>query len=122
MGGRWRRTLSLLCNRIISVAATPSYSSPLSKPHFFPSPFSTNRFLTVAAQPALDPDPHNPDPPLGFGASEPDPSLKIPVKAFFLSTRFPLPITPSFLFLPHLLLLLLLLVILNLHLYYLCYF
>lgn len=87
MGGRWRRTLSVIHNLRIAppLLSKLHFHSPLlSKPHF-PSPFFTNRFLTVAAAiPChLDPDPLHLD-----GAPENDPSVKIPIKAFFLSTRF----------------------------------
>ncbi|XP_012568298.1 protein RETARDED ROOT GROWTH, mitochondrial [Cicer arietinum] len=85
MGGRWRRTLSVIHNLRIAppLLSKLHFHSPLlSKPHF-PSPFFTNRFLTVAAAiPChLDPDPLHLD-----GAPENDPSVKIPIKAFFLST------------------------------------
>ena len=76
MGGRWIKTLSsLLYNNHRHIPTTTPSSSLLSTPHFL-----FNRFLTVAAIP-LDPDPIHLDP-------EDDPHVKIPIKAFFLSTRF----------------------------------
>ncbi|KAG5068171.1 hypothetical protein JHK85_000548 [Glycine max] len=69
MGGRWR-TLSLIYNRI--------NTSSSSKPHF-PSFY---RSLSLAAATSEIPDPD----PIGFGAPELDPCVKIPVKAYFLST------------------------------------
>lgn len=78
MGGRWR-TLSLIYNRI--------NTSSSSKPHF-PSFY---RSLSLAAATSEIPDPD----PIGFGAPELDPCVKIPVKAYFLSTRY-LPNTLSF--------------------------
>lgn len=87
MGGRWR-SLSLLYNRIaqpFSSLSSYSSSSSLLKPHF-PSIFSINRFLTVAA---AIPSHFDSDPSYdGFGYPEDDQYVKIPIKAFFLSTRF----------------------------------
>lgn len=81
MGGRWR-TLSSFYNRITT---SFSYSS---KPHFP----SFNRSISLAAAATSEiPDPD----PIGFGAPELDPCVKIPVKAYFLSTRY-LPNTLSF--------------------------
>lgn len=87
MGGRWIKTLSsVLYNNNHRHILTPPSSPSLSKPHF---PFFINRFLTVAAIPChIDPDPIDLDHTRGFGAPEDDPCVKIPIKAFFLSTRF----------------------------------
>ncbi|MED6206612.1 hypothetical protein PIB30_028474 [Stylosanthes scabra] len=80
MGGRWR-TMSLLFNRLTS----SSSSSSLFKP-CFPSPLSIkNRLLSFAASSAV-PCSFDPDPTFGFGAPEDDQTVKIPVKAYFLST------------------------------------
>ena len=81
MGGRWR-TLSSFYNRITT---SFSYSS---KPHFP----SFNRSISLAAAATSEiPDPDQ----FGFVDPELDPCVKIPVKAYFLSTRY-LPNTLSF--------------------------
>ncbi|CAL0308082.1 unnamed protein product [Lupinus luteus] len=64
MGGRWR-TVSHLFNRVVS-----------SQSNFL----LHNRFLS-AAHCHVDPDSYN-----GLGAPEQDPTVKIPVKAYFIST------------------------------------
>ncbi|KAG5051477.1 hypothetical protein AAZX31_02G107200 [Glycine max] len=72
MGGRWR-TLSSFYNRITT---SFSYSS---KPHFP----SFNRSISLAAAATSEiPDPDQ----FGFVDPELDPCVKIPVKAYFLST------------------------------------
>lgn len=76
MGGRWK-TFSLFYNRL----TTSSSSSYSSKSHFP----SFNRSLSLAAAPSEIPDPD----PFEFGAPDVDHTVKIPVKAYFLSTRYP---------------------------------
>ncbi|CAL0318220.1 unnamed protein product [Lupinus luteus] len=87
MGERWRN-VSLLFNRIAS-SYSYSYSYSKSKP-LFPSLSFNNRFLSFSSSSAaschVDPEPNNPDLFHGFGAPEHEPHVKIPVKAYFLST------------------------------------
>lgn len=90
-----QKFLSFRCVINIHCSVRSLLPTSQSKRHFFSSPLSNNlinRFLTFAASSAapchLDPDPHDPDLPYGFGAPEHDQTVKIPVKAYFLSTRF----------------------------------
>ncbi|WVZ09787.1 hypothetical protein V8G54_014317 [Vigna mungo] len=78
MGGRWK-TFSLFYNRLTT--SSSSSSSSFSKSHFL----SFNRSLSLAAAPSEIPDPD----PNGLSAPDIDPTVKIPVKAYFLSTRYP---------------------------------
>ncbi|BAT99082.1 hypothetical protein LR48_Vigan06g120500 [Vigna angularis] len=75
MGGRWK-TFSLFYNRLTSSSSSSSSSS--SKSHYL----SFNRSLSLAAAPSEIPDPD----PIGLSAPDIDPTVKIPVKAYFLST------------------------------------
>jgi len=78
MGGRWK-TFSLFYKRLITSSSSSSSSS--SKSHFL----SFNRSISLAAAPSEIPDPD----PIGLSAPDIDPTVKIPVKAYFLSTRYP---------------------------------
>ncbi|WJX57355.1 hypothetical protein P8452_42926 [Trifolium repens] len=82
MGGRWIKTLSSLLHNNHRHIPTTTTTTTRSSLLLSKTPFFLNRFLTVAAIPChIDPDPihFHPHP-------DDDPSVKIPIKAFFLST------------------------------------
>lgn len=76
MGGRWK-TFSLFYNRL-TTSSSSSYSSKSHFPSFY-------RSLSLAAAPSEVPVPD----PFGFESPDIYPTVKIPVKAYFLSTRYP---------------------------------